>query len=344
MRAIIITYLLLFFSSFLSAQQFSQVSGSIVDPNNSSGGCSWADYNNDGYPDLFICNTNTDNQLFKNKGDGTFEEITNGSIVRDGGASNTATWGDYDNDGNIDIFISNNPTASSPPQVNFLYKNNGAPDFTFSKVFVSATQQHSNYTWSSSWVDYDNDGDLDLHMPDNKHLRLDYFYENKGNGNFSPINPSFVTPNVESTGVVYWIDFDHDGDQDLFMIKSGRSHMNGRENNRMYLNLLKETGNLSFKRVLTGGLVNHNNLDFQASWGDYDNDGDMDAYLGNFDGRNYLYRNDGDTIFIRITTGPAATDLQFTLGSTFGDFDTENSENYYLLVQNHSVQAFEKKF
>lgn len=330
-----------FFSICIHAQQFTQITiGSIATSNNSSGGCSWADYNHDGYPDLYISNTSTSNQLFKNNGDGTFQEITTGAIVNDGGVSNTAIWGDYDNDGNLDLFVSNNPANTSPPQLNFLYKNNGAPNYDFSKILNQATQTDPNYTWSSSWVDYDNDGDLDLHMPDNKHLRTDFFYENNGDGTFTSIMPSFVTPNIESTGVVSWIDYDHDGDQDLFMIKSGRTHPNNGEDNRMYHNLLMETGNLEFQRVTTAAMVNHFDLDFQASWGDYDNDGDMDVYLGNFDNRNYLYRNEGDSLFTKIITGPPATNNTATLGSIWGDFDNDGDLDLYVLNTNGQTSRY----
>ncbi len=318
-----------------SAQQFKSVlTGSIVTTNRSSSGCSWADYNKDGYPDLYVCNFNASNQLFKNNGDGTFQEITVGDIVSDSGVSNAAVWGDYDNDGNLDIYVSNNPSNTSPPQANFLYKNNGTPTYDFTKITIAAAQNNQNYTWSSSWVDYDNDGDLDLHVPDNKHLRKDFFYENNGDATFTSIFPAFVTPNVESTGVVAWMDYDHDGDQDLFMIKSGRSHPQGREDNRMYHNTLSESDEVDFQRVLTAGMVNHFDLDFQASWGDYDNDGDMDVYLGNFDNRNYLYRNEGDSLFTKITTGPHVIDNHRTLGSTFGDFDNDGDLDLYVLNTN----------
>lgn len=325
--------LCLFFAIALPAQQFTQViDGPLATANVSSGGCSWADFNNDGYPDLFVPNVNnTNNQLFKNNGDGTFTEIITGAIVSDGGISNSAVWGDYNNDGNLDIFVSNNPAATSDPQLNFLYKNEGAPDFHFSKVTSPATQTDANYTWSSSWVDYDNDGDLDLHMPDNKHLRTDFFYENENGETFTAIHPTFVSTEVESTGVVSWIDYDHDGDQDLFMIKSGRTHPAGAENNRMFHNDLAETGNLAFRRVYTAEMVNHFDLDFQASWADYDNDGDMDVYLGNFDNSNYLYRNEGDSLFASINVGVPVTDNTRTLGSSWGDFDNDGDLDLFVL-------------
>lgn len=316
----------------LNAQQFQEIlTGSIVTANKPSTGCSWADYNHDGFPDLYISNINSNNQLFKNNGDGTFQEITTGAIVNSLGFSNASIWADYDNDGNLDLFVSNNPSNAFPPELNFLYRNNGAPNYTFSTIDIAATQTDANYTWSSSWVDYDNDGDIDLHMPDNKHLRTDFFYENNGDGTFTNISPSFVTPDVESTGVASWIDYDHDGDQDLFMIKSGRTHPDGGEDNRIYHNSLTETGNLAFERVYTAEMTTHFDLDFQASWGDYDNDGDMDVYLGNFDNRNYLYRNEGDSLFTRITTGPHVTDNTSTLGSSWGDFDNDGDLDLFVL-------------
>ncbi len=339
MRSTFIVLCIFFFSGQIAhAQRFTQVStGSIATTNLSSGGCSWADYNHDGYPDLYVSNTSTSNQLFKNNGDGTFQEVTTGGIVTDGGISNSAVWGDYDNDGNLDLFVSNNPPQNMSPQLNFLYKNNGPPTYGFTAVSTPATQTHANYTWSSSWVDYDNDGDLDLHMPDNKHLAKDYFYENNGMGGFTAVTPSFVTPLVESTGIASWIDYDHDGDQDLFMIKSGRSHFSGREDHRMYHNLLKETGTLSFSQVTTAAIVKHRDLDFQASWGDYDNDGDMDVYLGNFDNHNYLYRNNGDSLFTRMTFGPHVQENNATLGSTWADFDNDGDLDLYVL--NTNLQA-----
>ncbi len=297
-------------------------------------GSSWADYNQDGFVDLLILGGIGNNQLYRNNGDGTFT-LDDGIISNDGGNSSAAVWGDYDNDGDLDVYISNNPPATEPAETNFLYQNSGAPDYTFTKITEETPVIDANHTWSSSWVDYDNDGDLDLHVPENRHLGVDYFYENNGspddNGHyFTAITPSFVTPNPESSGVASWIDYDNDGDQDLFLIKSGRTLPEGSEDNRMYHNNLTETGELDFQRVVTAEMVTHFDLDFQASWGDYDNDGDMDVYLGNFDNSNYLYQNEGDSLFTRVTEGDAVTDNTRTLGSTWGDFDNDGDLDLYV--------------
>lgn len=320
---------------------FSQITeGIIVETLTLSMGSSWGDFDNDGDMDVLVTVGNNNNRLYKNNGDLTFN-LVGGIVSNDGGSSGASIWGDYDNDGNLDLYISNNPTPPSPAEPNFLYHNDGPPNYSFTKINMDAPVADSNYTWSSSWVDYDNDGDLDLHVPENRHLSTDLFFENNGspdgNGHyFTKIQPSFVTDVVESTGVASWMDYDNDCDQDIFMIKSGRSHPNGVEDNRIYHNSLQETGFLDFQQVTTAEMVNHLDLDFQASWGDYDNDGDMDVYLGNFDGPNYLYRNEGDSLFTRILEGNPVEDNSATLGSTWGDFD--NDGDLDLFVSNTAAQ------
>ena len=101
--------------------------GSIVTSRGSSRGCAWADYDRDGFVDLFVANERGENNfLFHNNGDGTFARITDGRIVRDGGNSTACAWGDYDNDGYPDLFVANNN------ENNFLYHNNR--DGTFTRI------------------------------------------------------------------------------------------------------------------------------------------------------------------------------------------------------------------
>src|SRR5690606_10000743 len=92
-------------------------------------GCAWGDYDNDGYPDLFVANANfaagQPNFLYHNNGDGTFTKVTSGSIVTDIANSTGGSWGDYDNDGDLDLVVAN--YFNSP---NFLYRNDGGGTFT----------------------------------------------------------------------------------------------------------------------------------------------------------------------------------------------------------------------
>ena len=101
---------------------FSEItSGDVVTDGGYSYGCAWGDYDNDGDLDLFVANWNNENNfLYANNGDGTFTKVTSGDVVTDGGSSWGCTWGDYDNDGDLDLFVANYSN-----QNNFLYANNG---------------------------------------------------------------------------------------------------------------------------------------------------------------------------------------------------------------------------
>ncbi|MEP0547439.1 MAG: FG-GAP-like repeat-containing protein [Rhodothermales bacterium] len=327
----------------LHAQSFTRVTtGPVATHSDNSLGVAWGDYDDDGDPDLFVANGGQPSRLYRNDGDGTFSAVANGPVVTTLGDSRGSVWADYDNDGDLDLYVSNRggnvpPPVTQPAQANFLYRNDGPPTFGFTRVNDMPPATEANFTWSSSWVDYDNDGDLDLHVPDNLHAADDFFYENDGSGQFTSVTPTFVEPGSEpSTGVASWIDFDGDGDQDLLLAKSGRFLPGQAENHRLFRGLLADTGTLGFEEVTTGGVVTHFDNDFQASWGDYDNDGDPDLFLGHAGGprgvSNYLYRNDGDGVFTAITSGPVVTDTDGTLGSGWGDYD--NDGDLDLLVAN----------
>src|SRR5207244_8205932 len=117
--------------------------------------CGWGDYDNDGFLDLFVANRSGQrNFLYHNNGDGTFTKITAGNIVTDLGNSEGCAWGDYDNDGFLDLFVAN------LGQRNFLYHNNG--DGSFTLIQNSGIGQEVSYSWSGAWADFDTDGQLDL--------------------------------------------------------------------------------------------------------------------------------------------------------------------------------------
>jgi hypothetical protein len=115
----------------------------------------WGDYDGDGNLDLFVANASgLNNFLYHNNGDGTFTKITSGSVVNDGGNSTGCAWGDYDNDGHLDLFVANAFESS------FLYHNNG------NGPFQNHFGQHRHRHWCvlRCLGDYDNDGYLDLYV------------------------------------------------------------------------------------------------------------------------------------------------------------------------------------
>lgn len=189
--------------------------GSIVTDTHRSRLGAWADYDNDGDPDVFNPNeSNGNNSLYQNQGDGTFVRILAGPHVNDGGDSYGASWGDYDNDLDLDLFV-----ANAGDQHDFLYTNNG--DGTFTKVTTGIVVSNGGYGIGSSWVDVDNDGDLDLFVANGFGPGLDsnFLYYNNGDGSFTEETASVV---VTEPGYSYGCafgDIDKDGDLDLGVAK-----------------------------------------------------------------------------------------------------------------------------
>jgi hypothetical protein len=236
-------------------------------------GSAWLDYDNDGWLDLFVArHGNDDNLLYHNLGDGTFEKVTAGAIVHDGGYSASASPGDYDDDGCVDLFVGN-----TNGQYSFLYHNNC--DGTFTRITDSPATLDETYSSSSNWVDYDNDGDLDLFVTSVDHDNL--LYRNDGDGAFAKIlaSPIVTDGNVHDSS---WADMDNDGDMDLYLGAANVPH-------RLYEN----AGGGTFVPILTGAVVEDSGSE-TGIWGDYDNDGDLDLFVTVNGGHsNFLYRNEG---------------------------------------------------
>jgi hypothetical protein len=157
-------------------------SGNIATDSAHAFACAWGDYDNDGYPDLFVSNGGAfeNNALYHNNGDGTFTKMTSdvvGRVVSDVGGSLGCAWGDYDNDGYLDLFVTN-----IGGQTNSLYHNNG--DGSFSRVLTGSLANDVALSLSCAWGDYDNDGFLDLFVANGAHtLGTNFLYRNNGNSN-----------------------------------------------------------------------------------------------------------------------------------------------------------------
>ena len=314
-------------------QAFSRVTdaGPVVTQTTSSAwGSSWGDVNNDGFMDLFVAGQ--PNALHINNGDGTFTSVATGHAVTFSANQNSALWGDYDNDGFLDLYVNHlGPGTPIPqgallnPRVNFLYRNTGPPDYALSLVQDDALSNTLNMTWTSSWSDYDNDGDLDLFVWGDQG-DIDLVYENDGQGGFVQIEEApFIDPGEFSAGGSF-LDLDEDGDEDLFVVNFMRT------NNELYRNLLTETGEVSFEPIVTGSIVTDFEDDLVPSWGDYDNDGDLDAFMAVWAGRNdLLFRNEGNFTFTRIREGPVVTSGGFSLGNAWLDYDNDGDLDLFVV-------------
>ena len=301
---------------------FTRISaGDIVNDGVSSNGCSWGDYDNDRDIDLFVANQVTENNfLYRNDGNGVFSKITNEAIVNDGSFSRSASWGDYDGDGDLDLFV-----ANITGENNFLYQNNG--DGTFIQITTGAIVNDGGNSDGCSWGDYDNDGNIDLFVA-NSSSQNNFLYHNNGDGTFTRITNGAIVSDGGSSRAVNWIDYDNDGDLDLYVTNS----FSGNEITFFY----KNDGDGTFTKISNSVIVNDNGASSTSSWGDYDNDGDLDLFVGNWFGQNnFLYKNDGDGIFTKITQGDIVNDGGWTHSSSWGDYD--NDGDIDLFVANSST-------
>ena len=282
--------------------------GVIVNDLSGSWGSATADYDKDGNLDIFVSNFNQNNFLYKGNGDGTFTKITTGSVPNDGGFSVGCAWGDYDNDGYPDLFVANANFAAGQP--NFLYHNNG--DGSFTKITSGSIVTDIANSTGGSWGDYDNDGDLDLVVA-NYFNSPNFLYRNDGGGTFTKILTGPVVTDANSSVGSAWGDYDNDGDLDLFVSNDNN------QNNALYSN----NGDGTFSKITTGDIVNNAGRSNGSSWGDYDNDGDIDLYVTNGDQpivqSNFLYRNDGNSnnwvniLFKGTTSNKSAIGTRITL-------------------------------
>jgi hypothetical protein len=260
----------------------STTAGALVS-NKPSGGGALADYDIDGWLDVFLGCAWSDVSISTNRllhciGDALFEEVATGPIPQDQfvGAEGQV-WSDYDGDGDPDLLVtdphawSRNPNASPLA----LYRNDGNGQFT--RVTEGVLSQTKGSVLIPAWADYDNDGRMDvflsLYEGDSRLLH------NEGNGEFSS---KTISTGPESDYPA-WGDFDNDGDLDL-MVSTGQFTSRP---NRFFLNqngaLVPHTlGSLTSELGTTGACL----------WGDFNNDGFLDMFFGRFGNQvNSLFRN-----------------------------------------------------
>ena len=353
------------------------VTESLVDVNG-QGAC-FLDYDGDGLLDVYLANGSSrsldragnppHDYLLRNQGDGTFADVTNVAGLGDKSWSSGCAVGDYDNDGDPDVYLTN----YGP---NKLYRNRAG---YFSEVSGEAGVTGPEWTppkWSmgAAFADIDNDGDLDLYVtnftafdperfvppptaespcqlkgvpiicaPDFFHGQQDLLYSNNGDGTFTNVSGTAgIQQNVPGHGfAVVFSDYDDDSDQDIYVA-------NDVGPNFYYEN--KGGGSFADISWESGGSVNEHGEpegSMGLTIGDYNNDTMIDIFVTNFvEQSNTLYENEGNNSFVDQTAnlGLFPTGLNDSgWGTKFIDFDNDGWLDIFI-VNGHTDERLEERF
>lgn len=319
MKFNIVIVLALLLSSNAIKAQFSNQTG-IALGGVKNGSIAWGDYDNDGDLDILLTGfTGSSNisKIYQNNGNNSFSEQT--GIVLTGVSNSSVAWGDYDNDGDLDILLAGYTGSAN---VSKIYKNNGNNSFSEQNGITLTGVDGA----SVAWGDYDNDADLDILLTGNTGSNnISKIYQNNGNNNFIEQTNIFLTGISGSS--VDWGDYDNDGNLDILMAGYNMAFGN-------ISKIYKNNGNNSFSEqtaisltAISGGSVD---------WGDYDSDGDLDILLTGSAGFgnpiSKIYKNNGNSSFTELT---ALTLLGVDNSSAaWGDYDNDGDLDFLLTGYN----------
>lgn len=277
-------------------------------------GVAWGDYDNDGDLDLYATDWFSGDALYRNESDGTFSNVVDSAGLCNPGHGSGTAWADYDNDGDIDLYVVNNEG-----DLNALYRNDGNGLFT--DVTYVAGVGDTGYGRAVAWGDYDNDGDLDLYVTNLFTNSL--LYNNQGDGTFNNVADNLGITNEEWEFVcsgVAWGDYDNDTDLDLLII-TGTGNIIIYRNDANYFTDMSITSGLGFINKCGEGVT----------WGDYDNDGWLDIFASTWDG-DLLFHNNGNGTFTDVTTIAGITNNEpQSFGAAWGDFNNDGYLDIYVV-------------
>ncbi len=315
----------------------------IADPRGGWGSL-FADYDNDGYLDLYITRGGwsgaAENTLYHNNGDGTFTDVTHAAGVADPQSSFCAAWADYDNDGYLDLYIADGVIGDGA--ANVLYRNNG--DGTFTNTAAAAGVADTGNSLGTAWGDYDKDGHIDLHVVN--YGQSNVLYRNNGDGTFTDVTPTTgMNLPVTDAFVTFFLDVDNDADLDIFISNSGsfQAFIAGQitgsathDSDRQVL--YRNNGDGTFTDITREAGLYQAFGAMGANFGDIDSDGYLDIYLatgapqmGRLE-RDALFRNNGDGTFTDATAALGLGNVGKGHGVTFGDVDTDGDVDIYVPV------------
>ena len=303
-----------------------------------------ADYDNDGNTDVLVLrgawlgkDGQYPNSLLRNNGNGTFTDVTfDAGLGEVHYPTQTATWGDYDNDGNLDLYIGNESykALNAPCQ---LFHNNG--DGTFTDVAADANVQNHGFTKAVIWGDYNGDRWPDLYVSNFEGANR--LYHNNGDGSFRDVAGQLNIDRPTRSFPAWFWDFNNDGILDLYVsaysagIADIAASILGLPVRSDLARLYRGKGDGGFEEVANQYNLVHPTAPMGCNFGDLDNDGYLDFYLGTgyADYKhlmpNVMYRNQEGRGFVDVTYAGGFGHLQKGHGVAFADFDNDGDQDIF---------------
>ena len=312
----------------------------------------FVDYDNDGAIDIYLCLNGWSgpmaNRLFRNRGDGTFEDVSRQAGVADPGSGFVSLWGDLDNDGDLDLVVGNGVLRDG--STTQIYRNNGNGTFANVTRQAGLAEPPEFGTIGVALGDYDRDGDLDLYINgwDPAPNRL---YRNNGNLSFTEVARQAGAVQPAHAGYVcFFFDYDNDGYPDLLATSLGTwpAVLAGLQRTYSVPNL--EAVDRNAPRLFRN---NRDGTFTDATWesrlyfpvgsmgagvADVDNDGYMDIFFGTGDPQlsrlepNRFFRNNGDGTFSDLTMTSGLGHIGKGHGVTFVDYDGDGDLDIYAQI------------
>jgi hypothetical protein len=308
-----------------------------------------ADYDNDGYVDILVLRGGwlldqgkMRKSLLHNNRDGTFTDVTRAAgVALPEAPTQAAAWADFDNDGWLDLYVCNESRIETGAVQADFPSNlfHSRRDGTFVDVAQEAGVTNDRYCKGVAAGDYDNDGDMDLYL---SNLTKNRLYRNDGGLRFTDVAETLAVTEPDDRSFATWFfDYDNDGWLDLWVggysgtIAEVVADMLGQENSGGRPRLYRNLGNGGFADVTREMGLDHTWLPMGANFGDLDNDGWLDLYLGTGDPAfeslmpNIALRNDRGLRFQDVTQSAGLGHLQKGHGTAFADIDNDGDQDIY---------------
>jgi tetratricopeptide (TPR) repeat protein len=312
-----------------------------------------ADYNNDGCLDILVLRggweTVQRKSLLRGNCDGTFTDVTKQAGLAEPTATQTAVWADIDNDGLLDLYVGN---ENGPNQ---LFRNKG--DGTFQDISHASGTDIVAYTKAVAAADYDGDGYVDFYV--SNYRGDNALFHNNRDGTFTDVAAQAGVPGVGHGFPAWFFDYDNDGRPDLLVTsyymsveETVRTYM-GLPHNAGTMKLYRNLGNGAFRDVTAEVGLDKVFMPMGANFGDIDNDGYPDIYLGTGDPSyssllpNVLLHNQAGKHFVDITASSGTGELHKGHAVAFADVDNDGDEDILTVIggatpgDSHAFRLFE---